>query len=244
MSARKTPSKSAYTPEKPSSSATYILGGIAVVLAILAGIGMVLWQQRTSSPVDDGYGSVREAPVTINDDGVILLGFPDAPQSFTLYEDHMCEGCQAFDRLYGQHIARVVDEGAVRVEYRTMNFLDPASSSGSYSTRATAAAECIAETGDGAAFSGFHQAAYESKPRSGEDKTNDELAAIARAAGADDAAIDCIQTGAREDSARENAAAAHAAMEAAGLQGTPSVVTDGEIVDWNNRNWLTNLIGE
>ncbi|MBB3035711.1 DsbA family protein [Hoyosella altamirensis] len=244
MSARKTPSKSAYTPEKPSNSATYILGAIAVVIAAIAVVGMVLWQQRTSEPVDEGYGTVREAPVAIADDGVIVLGFPDAPRSIAIFEDHMCEGCQSFERLFGQHIARVIDEGEISVEYNTMNFLDPASGSGTYSTRAAAAAECVAETGNGAAFSGFHAALYEAKPRSGEDRTNEELADVAREAGADDAAVDCIATGAREDAAREHADLARAAMEAAGGQGTPTVVADGEIVDWNNRHWLNNLIGE
>ncbi|MCW4352232.1 DsbA family protein [Hoyosella sp. YIM 151337] len=244
MSARKKPSKSAYTPEKPSSSATYILGAVAVLVAAVAVVGMVMWQQRTSAPVDEGYGSVQAAPVALAEDGVITLGYPEAPRSIMIFEDHMCDGCQAFERLYGQHIARVVDEGEIRVDYHSLNFLDPASSSGSYSTRAAAAAECVAETGDGAAFSAFHAAAYEAKPRSGEDRSNDELAELARDAGASDTAVECIATGAREEAAREHADLARAAMDAAGGEGTPTVAANGQIIDWNNRNWLNDLIGE
>ncbi|MBN4925927.1 thioredoxin domain-containing protein [Hoyosella rhizosphaerae] len=242
MSSKKSSKKNAYTPEPPSNRLTYTLGGIALVLALIASLFMYLWQQRTSSPVDDGYGNLQAAEIAIDDNGYIRLGSDDAPIVIELYEDYKCEGCQRFYHLYGQNIARHIDEGSLAVEYRTLAILDRISETGTYSTRAAAAATCVANTGDGAVFHAFHSDLLEQRPRGREELSPTELADIARNAGADDNAITCITNSDLIDDAEAKTESAREAMISAGSEGTPTVVHNGELVSWESRHWLNELI--
>nr|WP_225443796.1 thioredoxin domain-containing protein [Lolliginicoccus lacisalsi] len=203
---------------------------------------MILWQQRTSTPVDEGYGPVRDATVAITDDGSVRLGDPAAPVQLQLFEDYMCPGCRDFDHLYGDHIARHIDDGNVAVEYRTLTFLDSVSGDGTYSTRSAAAAACVAQHSDATAYSAFHAALYDNRPANGSTLTDDELAQLARDNGADPAATDCITSGELLDSIRDNAEANRQAMIEAGGEGTPTVVHDGTTIDFLNRHWLNNIV--
>ncbi|PND50502.1 thioredoxin domain-containing protein, partial [Rhodococcus sp. ENV425] len=167
-----------YTPEPTSSKSTFILGGIAVLVIAVLVIGGVLWQSNRGKARNEGYGTVQNTAVQVElqDDGVIVLGLPDAATTIDLFEDPLCPYCAELEHKHGQELAQAVDAGDVAVRYHMLAFLDQLSASGDYSTRAVAAGQCVAQTGDATAFSAFHAALLspENQPaeRSDSDLTN------------------------------------------------------------------------
>jgi protein-disulfide isomerase len=240
--------KNKYNPQPESSRSTYILGGLAVLVIAALVIGGVIWQSNRSKPRNDGYGGVQnsEVQVALQDDGVVVLGRPDAATTIDLFEDPMCPYCAELENRNGQEVAQAVDDGKVAVRYHVLNFLDRLSATGDYSTRAVAASECIAETGDAVAYSAFHAALFspanQPKENGSSDHTNEDLARIAGDAGASDAATQCISTGAKVEQARAHAEAGRQALAASGATGTPAVVKDGTVIDaLSNENWVSQL---
>lgn len=239
--------KNKYSPEPVSSKSTYIIGGLAVLVIAALVIGGVLWTNHKNTPQNDGYGSVQNADVavTVQADGVVLLGLPDAKTTIDLFEDPLCPACAALEHLSGQSLAAAVDDGDVAVRYHMLNFLDRASGSGDYSTRAGAALQCVAEGNDGRAYSAFHNTLFATGTQPAEggsgDHSNDDLASIARDAGASDDVASCISSGANVESAAANAAAASTALAATGSKGTPTVVANGKVVDTSNSDWVSKL---
>lgn len=238
-----------HQPQPPSNTSTYVLGAVAVLVAAAAVVGMVLWQNRTATEVrDDGYGTATAAPVAVLEDNAILLGAPAAPATVDLYADFLCPACASFEAVYGQQLARAVDEGKVAVRYRFIDFLNRLSASGDYSTRAAGAALCVAQSGDGAAFAAYIHRLYQpgTQPREGggADLGNGQLAAIAREEGATEAAAQCAATGA--NTAAAAAASAVFQRQITAVHGdirTPTVLRDNQAVDFNNKDWITGLGG-
>jgi len=249
VSAKKV-SSGKYSPEPTSNRVTYILGGIAILVIGALVIGGVLWSSRGSDARNDGYGTVQNSAVevAIEDDGAILLGRPDAATTIDLYEDPLCPYCAELEHKHSQELAQAIDEGQVAVRYRMLAFLDRASSSGDYSTRSVAAAQCVAETGDAQAFSAFHDALLspDNQPAEGGngDIDNAGLAQMARDAGASDDAVQCIADGARTEQAAADAEAGRQLLATTGAAGTPAVVHEGTVVDaLGNENWVAELVG-
>ncbi|QNG19350.1 DsbA family protein [Rhodococcus triatomae] len=240
--------KNKYNPQPESSKSTYILGGIAVAVVALLVIGGVLWQNNRSAPRNDGYGTVTNSAVEVSlgENGVVTLGQPGAPNTVDIFEDPMCPYCAELEHRSGQELAQAVDEGRVEVRYHILSFLDRLSSSGDYSTRAAAASQCVAETGDAIAYSAFHARLFGSDFQPAEngsaDHSNDELAQLARDAGATDEAASCIEAGTRVEQAATAAEAGRQALAQTGAQGTPTVIVNGEIVDGlGNPEWVTEI---
>jgi len=239
-----------YSPEPTSNKFTYILGGIAIVVIAVLVVGGVMWSSRSSDARNDGYGSVQNAAVqvTLEDDGAILVGLPDAATTVDLFEDPMCPYCAELEHKHGQEIAQAVDDGKLAVRYRMLAFLDRMSSSGTYSTRAVAASQCVAESGDAVVFSAFHGAMMspDNQPAEGgkSDIDNAGLAQMARDAGASDEVAQCIADGARVEQAAADAEAGRQLLATTGAAGTPAVVHEGVVVDaLGNGDWLVELVG-
>ncbi|MFI5777530.1 DsbA family protein [Nocardia sp. NPDC051570] len=227
-----------------SSRTTYALGGVALLVIVLIVVLVVRWNSDHTLKVQgDGYGPVHDPAVSalLDSDGAIVLGKPNAAKTIDVYEDPMCPNCGSLEHLYGQQIAQKIDEGKLAVRYRLVNFLDPKSAGKDYSTRAVAANECVADAGDGPAYAKFHTALFTAKQPSedGGDLSNDQLAAIAKDAGASTEAQQCITKGQRVDSARNHAQAAMAAVKAAvGQVRTPTVVDGTTEIDVNDAGWV------
>ncbi|TXG92611.1 DsbA family protein [Rhodococcus rhodnii] len=229
---------------------TYILGGIAVVVIAVLVIGGVLWQNQRSTPQNEGYGSVQNADVQVSMDenGVVALGLPGAPATIDIYEDPMCPYCSELEHQSGQALAQRIDDGDVTVRYHILNFLDRLSASGDYSTRAAAASQCVAETGDAVAYSAFHATLFspdfQPAENAGNDHSNEELAQAARDAGASDEAAQCIAGGTKVEAAAAAGEAGRQALAATGSNGTPTVVKDGQLVDaLGDSDWVSKALG-
>ncbi|MBL1074785.1 DsbA family protein [Nocardia sp. 2] len=242
-------SSSKHTPQPVSSKTTYALGALALVVVAAIVFAVYQWNRGSDSPRNDGYGAVRDAAVSValDSDGAIVLGKPGVAKTVEIFEDPLCPACGHLEKIFGQEIAQQIDEGKFAVRYRLVNFLDSASRSKDYSTRAIAANECVAQAGDGPLYSRFHEALFTTRQpeERGADHDNQTLATIAKDAGASDEVVRCISTGQRVDTARNHAEAALKALEAelGGKAATPSVFLDDKKVDWQNDDWVVNAAG-
>jgi len=240
--------KSGKNPISASSNrSTYVLGALALLVVAVVVIGGVIWQSNRNETRNEGYGSVSNPDVTaaMQADGSVLLSAPNAPTTVDIFEDPLCPYCAQLEQTFGQELAQALDEGRIAVRYHMLDFLNAASASGDYSTRAIAATQCIADTGDGIAFSKFHSVLFspEQQPeeKGSSDHTNADLAALAKDAGANDTAVACITDGARVGSAANDAETARQAMTLLGANGTPAVFVDQTAVDIGNSNWVADL---
>lgn len=236
-------SPSDYTPRPMSNRTTYALGAVALGLITLIVFFAYRWGSDGAEVRNDGYGTVRNEAVrtSLESSGAVLLGRPAAPKTIDIYEDPLCPACGTLENLYGQEIAQKVDEGELAVRYRFVNFLDPKSASGDYSTRATAALQCVAETGSGVVYGKFHDALFTTRqPDEGADLTDDELLTIATEAGASEEARTCLSTGARTQDAKNQATAAVDDLSAAldGAAATPAVFDGTAHIDVNEPEWV------
>jgi len=237
-----------YSPEPTSSKSTFILGGLALLVIAALVIGGVLWQSNSGKARNEGYGGVQNSAVqvTVADNGVALLGRPDAATTIDLFEDPMCPYCGELEHKHGQELAQAIDDGRVAVRYHMLAFLDQLSASGDYSTRAVAALQCVAQSGDAIAYSAFHSALMspDNQPaeRGDSDHSNEDLAQMARDAGVSDEAAQCIADGTRVEQARADAEAGRQLLATTGAAGTPAVVHNGVVIDaLGNENWVAEL---
>ncbi len=196
----------------------------------------------------DPPASVSGVPVTIEGDGSILLGAADAPIVLDTYEDYLCEACGRLTGLDGRAVYAAISDHRLAERYHTITLLDGKSPSGDYSTRAAAAARCVAGTGDATAFSEFRDMLFSEgvQPKQGGSTDHDDagLAQIARQAGAAPEAIDCIAHGEQVDEAAAAAEAARTSLAAVsgGRTITPSVYRGTAEVKIGRSEWLTDLL--
>ncbi|MCX5044701.1 DsbA family protein [Aldersonia sp. NBC_00410] len=242
------PTRSKNLPQPKSDRSTYLLGGLAIVVVAVIVIGGVIWQSNRTETRNEGYGSVQNSDVTatLEDSGAVLLGLPGAAKTIDLFEDPMCPYCAQLEETHGQEVAQAIDDGKLAVRYHLLNFLNRLSASGDYSTRAVAASQCVAQTGDGPAYSAFHAALFspegQPKENGSSDHSNDDLATMAKDAGANDDAQQCIKDGTNVQSAAEAATAGQQAMNDLGANGTPAVFDGTDAVETNDPGWVAALI--
>ncbi len=202
-----------------------LIAGVAAVavLAVAVLVGLVVRSQRTSPSAD--AGDVAVPSVATEGGTAFAVGSPDAPVTVDVYEDFHCPSCTQFEEVAGDTLATMVDEGTIQLRYRPMSFLDRGSTD-RYSTRAMNAAAVVGEEAGPEAYAAFHRALLENQPaRGGAGLSDEELIEMAAEAGATGDAVAEGITGLRyEEWTRE---ATEAASEA-GVEGTPTVLVDGE----------------
>ena len=230
-----------YKPQSSSNVLTYILVtvGVIAVAALVIG-GVVLSANRSSDPGLDPNGTVTAG----NTD--LTVGAAAAPVTIDIFEDAMCPACGNFEKTQGASVADAVRGGKLRVRYHMLNFLNDASPSRDYSTRAGAAMQCVAGEKNQDVFLKFHSLLFENQPVEGgsTDHTNEDLAKLAREAGANDSTQRCIATGAQVQAAAQAAQQSMNQLSKAvgGQVSTPSVLLEGKKVDISNSNWLTDIL--
>jgi protein-disulfide isomerase len=230
-----------------------IIGAVAIVVIVaVIVVGLVLYS-KNSATQGAGYGTSTQSVATVDDSGVITVANGSPKLSLDVYEDALCPICGDFEHQYGQQIAKAIDDGQLQVKYRMVDFLNGASHSGDYSTRAYGALLAVAKN-DGATpgvFMSFHTAIYDAKNQpkenSSTDLSNQQLADLAGTVGASDATQKLIADGSEVDAAKQNAQTnlstlTEAAAKVGRGPGTPTVVRDGVPVATNDVNWLANML--
>lgn len=227
-------------------AAAVVIAFVAIVVA-----GFALFASSRDDTVKDagGYGSATTA-ATLSADGSITLAAAGAPVAIELFEDPLCPHCGAFEAQYGDQIAEAIDTGTLSVTYRPLTFLNQGSASGDYSTRAWAALMCVAQddaTSGAASYGAYHDLLFSSDVQPSEggksDHTDSELADYAVQSGASAAASLCITDGDMQGRVRSADATSQKDLtDQVGRVGSPTVLSGGKSVSYQDSGWLTRLL--
>ena len=195
-----------------------ILTVAAIVVAIAVIIGGLVWFSLNRS----GDSKVTAAKAGSSEHGLVI-GPDDAPRKVVIYEDFLCPVCGDFEAASGEDLAELAAEGKVQVDYRPFVLLDRF---GPYSELATSAFAVVQEEAGNQVAKKFHDLLYENQPsETGPYPEAADLVDLAVEAGAEESAVkDRIEN--LEGKAWADAATAAATAD--GVQGTPTILLDGE----------------
>ncbi|NUT47786.1 MAG: thioredoxin domain-containing protein [Saccharothrix sp.] len=217
-----------------------VIGIVVVVVLAAVVIGGVLWSRsggETSLAGVSAEVSGVSAPIA-REAGVVVVGKDGAKATIDLYEDFLCPACGNFKKTYGDQIKREIEAGTLKVRYHALPFLNKYSSPEGYSRDSSNAALCAADQGE---FWEYHEALFLRQPEEGgPGYTKEELVKLGTDLGiSGDAFKQCVESGAHEKDAQAELDAVKATGD---FGGTPTVMKDGQVLDWDDRDWLTNLV--
>ncbi len=235
---------------RPSRKPWVWLGVVAVVVVAVVGvvIGFVHpWEKSTPTAATTTPVPPPDAvELRVLDDGV-SLGSEAAPVTIDMFDEPMCPPCGSFVRSFSSDIDTAVNNKKLAVRYHLLNFLDDKSHSKNYSTRAVAATYCVAGQNDPKVYTDFYSGLFASnfQPQedAAEDRTDSELAQLAKTVGAETNAIACIKSGDDVGTAKAKAASAATTLSGFNASGTPFVWDGKKSVNYQDPGWLTRLIG-
>jgi serine/threonine-protein kinase len=221
-----------------------VVGVIGVVLALVHP-----WESSSSSSSSASSSAPRAADaVTLRvlDDGV-YVGSSVAPVTIDIFNEPICPPCGSFIRSNASDIETAVNNKRLAVRYHLLSFLDDKSHSKNYSTRAVAALYCVAAQNDPKIYADFYSGLFASnfQPQEGgaEDRTDSELAQLAKSVGADASVLTCIKSGDDVGTAKAKIEAGNATLAGLNANGTPFVWDGNKIINYQDPGWLTKLIG-
>jgi protein-disulfide isomerase len=193
------------------------IGLTAVV--VLLGVGLVLYIVMGA---DKKPASGEAKAITVSSSKLITKEGTTEPKAVvSLYEDFLCPHCGEFEQKFGPTISQLIDSGAIAADYYMVAILDQPSND-NYSSRAGAAAYCVADENKDA-FRRFHAALYAQQP--GETVAsfpdNESLIKTARLAGAGGSVPDCINKG-------KYVPMVQGLAQATQIQSTPTIKINGQ----------------
>lgn len=198
----------------------FTIGGVVLLLLAIVGVGFFL-QWRANQTVE-GAATPAGATSTYG----MRLGDEGATHEVVVYEDFLCPACKAFEDAMDEELATAVDEGRATVEYRPLNFLERF---GDYSERSANAFAVVLDAAGPEVAKEFHDLLFAEQPsESGPFPDDAWLVEKAVEAGATEADV--------VDGINDLAFAGwvqNAVVQATDerVQGTPTVLVDGEAVD-------------
>lgn len=196
---------------------TLMIGGVVAALLVIVVGGYFL------SRALDTTGNV-DAPAAGSRYGV-TLGPRNAPHDVVVYEDFLCPFCGEFEKASSDDLAKLAEEGKVRVEYRPFDFL---SSLGDYSARSAEAFSVVLDRSGPDVAKQFHDLLYENQPdEKGPFLSNADILKLAVQAGASEADVKDAITNADGKGAWVTGAT-QAALDA-GVRSTPTILLDGKV---------------
>ncbi len=216
--------------EKRRQTLTVVGVVLGLVLVVAGGFLINRMRDTTGNVVAIDTGGAYE----------VTVGTADAPRDVVIYEDFLCPFCGELEAQTREELAGLAESGQVRVTYRPFVLLDQL---GDYSQRSTAAFGVVLDQAGPDVAKAFHDLLFENQPaEEGPFPDDDRLVDLAVEAGADESEV----RGPIEDLAGADFAqgATDQAIEA-GVQGTPTILVDGEV--WQDYRSLddigANLIG-
>ncbi len=224
--------------------------GVAATLTVVL-IGVVLgvvrpWESKSRPAPAPAPPPPDAVALRILDDGV-FVGSPAAQTTIDIFNEPICPPCGSFIRSNATDIDTAVNTKKLAVRYHLLNFLDDKSRSQDYSTRAVAATYCVAAQNDPKLYADYYSGLFASnfQPQEGapEDRTDGELAQLAKTVGADAGVITCIKTGDDIGTAKAKAANGYSTLSADNANSTPFVWDGSMAVNYQSPAWLTKLTG-
>lgn len=199
--------------------------GVVAGVLVLVLVGGFLWMRSTDSSDD------IDAPAAGSEHG-LTIGETDAPHQVVIYEDFLCPFCGELESATREGLTQAAADGKVLVEYRPFELL---SRFGDYSRRSTNAFAVVLDAEGPEVAKEFHDLLFENQPAEDADPfpSDDQLVEWAVEAGATE---DAVRPGIEDLAQAEWVdAATDAAMEA-GVQGTPTVLLDGQAFGGDSAN--------
>lgn len=197
---------------------------IRMATIVAAGMALVVLAGFLLTRALDTSTDVSAAPAGASEHGV-TVGDPDAPHTVVVYEDFLCPFCGELEAATRDDFERLAEEGELLVEYRPFNLLERISD---YSPRAVNAFAVVLEESGPEVAKRYHDLLFDNQPsESGPFPDNQDLLDLAVEAGAEE---DAVSEGILEVTMRDWVDDATAAAIEAGVQGTPTVILDGEVV--------------
>lgn len=196
----------------------------AALLAVAVLVVVVVQTQRVSSSPDAAVPAGTAAG-----GAVVEVGSTDSAAVIDVYEDFGCPACGAFEARHADTLAELADDGSLLLRYHPISILDGAFPD-DYPTRAMNAAGVVVDAAGPEAYVRFIQELFARQPaEGGPGLTDDELVELAREAGAAGPEVERrIRELVFEHWTRE--LTDRASRE--GITGTPTVLLDGEPLDW------------
>lgn len=201
-----------------------VSAAVVGVLTLLLAIGYVVQSSR------DTTGQTATPPAGVVEEYAVPRGDLEAPVTVTVYEDFMCPFCGDFEAATAPVLEKYIADGDVQVHYRVLSFLDRYSSGTDYSTRAMSALGVVLDEEGPETAAKFHDLLFENQPAEGsEGLSDDTLVELAIQAGAD---VDAVDTPIRELKFEQWVQNATDAASKEGVNSTPTVLVDGEQVEF------------
>jgi protein-disulfide isomerase len=195
---------------------------VAVVVVLVLVAVLIVTLSRSS----DDPGEVPQAASVDFETGAILVG--DGENTFETYIDFMCPVCNNFERLYGESIQGLVDDGTMTLGIHPIAILDHLSQGTDFSTRAANAMYCVAVKDAGASVD-FMQAMFANQPAEGTPGLTDEqILEVASAVGVE-GIDDCVTSGEYADYVTSMTEKTPVQPGAQTI-GTPTIVVNGEVI--------------
>ena len=197
---------------------------IRMATIVAAGMALVVLAGFLLTRALDTSTDVSAAPAGASEHGV-TVGEADAPHTVVVYEDFLCPFCGELEGATRDDFERLAEEGELLVEYRPFNLLERISD---YSPRAVNAFAVVLEESGPEVAKRYHDLLFDNQPsESGPFPDNQDLLDLAVEAGAEE---DAVSEGILDVTMRDWVDDATAAAIQAGVQGTPTVILDGEVV--------------
>jgi serine/threonine-protein kinase len=220
-----------------------------VVVAAVGGLAVVAthpWESSPPSAPTSAPPPPDAVELRVLSDGV-SVGSSAAPITIDIFNEPICPPCGSFIRSNAADIDSAVNNKKLAVRYHLLNFLDDQSRSKTYSTRAVAATYCVAAQNDPKLYAGFYSGLFASNfqpaENAPEDRTDGELAQLAKTVGVDASVIDCIKGRDDVGTAKAKAAAGDTTLAGLSANGTPFVWDGTSAVNYQDPTWLTRLLG-
>lgn len=236
-------------PPRPGRKPWLWVGVTGVALAAIVGVVLAVARPWESSPPPEPT-TPPPAPdavaLRVLDDGV-FVGSSAAPLTIDIFNEPICPPCGSFIRSNAGDIDTAVNNKKLAVRYHLLDFLDDKSHSKTYSTRAVAASYCVAAQNDPKLYLDFYSGLFASNFQPAEDapedRTDGELAQLAKNVGADAGVMTCIKSGDDVGTGKAKSANGYATLSGLGANSTPFVWDGNTSVNYQDPTWLTKLLG-
>lgn len=195
------------------------IGGVVAGLLVI--VLVAVWLQMRAGEPEEG-----PSPASATSSFGLRLGEAGADHEVVIYEDFLCPACKSFEDESVAELDSAVADGRATVEYRPLDFL---TRFGDYSLRSANAFAVVLDTAGPEVAKEFHDILYaEQPPESGPFPDDEWLIEKAVEAGATEAEV---QGGVEDLEFEAWVGNGVKAATAAGIQGTPTVIVDGEAID-------------
>lgn len=184
----------------------------------------------------DGYEVTFEQPgasVSRADDGTLpapSLGPDDASVTVMAFEDHRCPHCRTYSmEVFPAVKCQYIDSGDIRYEFRDLPVVN------NESWRSASAARAVQNTVGNGAYWAYSKLLFENQNSLGPDT----YASLAEEVDADP---DTVRTAAVEEAYRPTVEADRSMGIDMGVESTPTIVVDGELVSGNGYESVSSAI--